>query len=57
MLAYFDQMSRLSETLLEMFAIGLDLPEDTFRKRFMKPMNWLRLLYYPPPGRDQPSNR
>src|SRR6185437_16650112 len=31
-------------------AVGLDLPDDTFRKRFKKPMNWLRLLYYPPQG-------
>lgn len=50
MLGYFDQLSRLSETLLRMFAIGLNLPEETFSARFKKPMNWLRLLHYPPQG-------
>jgi isopenicillin N synthase-like dioxygenase len=48
MLAYMDEMIRLSNELLELFALGLALPENTFRRYFTKPLHWLRLLHYPP---------
>jgi isopenicillin N synthase-like dioxygenase len=50
MLGYFDVMSDLGALLLELCAEGLDLPSETFASRFQKPMNWLRLLRYPPQG-------
>jgi isopenicillin N synthase-like dioxygenase len=48
MLKYLDQTADLSYALLELFALGLNLPEDAFAKYFNKPMNRLRLMHYPP---------
>lgn len=48
MLEYNDRTAALSYDLLSLFALGLDLPEDTFAKYFDKPMNRLRLMHYPP---------
>ncbi|MGD9945368.1 MAG: isopenicillin N synthase family dioxygenase, partial [Burkholderiaceae bacterium] len=46
-LQYYDAMSALSHTFLRMFALGLDLPEDSFTRFFRKPMMQFRWLRYP----------
>ncbi|HEY0294274.1 MAG TPA: 2-oxoglutarate and iron-dependent oxygenase domain-containing protein [Bordetella sp.] len=48
MLQYLADVERLSLTLLQLFAIGLEVPETTFSSRFNSPINMLRLLHYPP---------
>lgn len=52
MLRYFDRTAELAYALLQLFAQGIDLPEDTFAKYFTKPMNRLRLMHYPPQAPD-----
>ena len=47
MLSYYDQTEALAFELLRVFAIGLDLPEDTFARHFKKPMGTLRLMHHP----------
>jgi len=46
--AYYDAMVTLSRQCLRAFALGLDLPEETFEPYFRKPLSQLSLQYYPP---------
>lgn len=48
LLAWFDAADTLSRTLLELFAIGLGVPDTTFSSCFNAPLSMLRLLHYPP---------
>lgn len=48
MLSYFAAAEKLADTLLRLFAIGLDVPETTFSSNFDTPLSMLRLLHYPP---------
>jgi len=49
---YREKVNALSQTLMEIFAVAADLPEDHFAPLFHEPMATLRLLHYPPqPGR------
>ena len=48
MTAYFDEMDDFAKSMLGLFALGLDLPEDRFEPYFRKPMMQLRLIHYPP---------
>jgi isopenicillin N synthase-like dioxygenase len=50
--AYFAAMMELMQLLLAAFARGLELPDDTFRAHFAKPLTQLRLLHYPPQPPD-----
>jgi isopenicillin N synthase-like dioxygenase len=57
LIAYYDQMERLTYALLRGFALALDLPEDYFRGFYTKPLTQINLLHYPPhpsatPGRQ-----
>jgi isopenicillin N synthase-like dioxygenase len=57
LIAYYDQMERLTDALLRGFALALDLPEDYFRGFYTKPLTQINLLHYPPhpsatPGRQ-----
>ncbi|MBB5685675.1 isopenicillin N synthase family dioxygenase [Sphingobium boeckii] len=45
---YFDAMTRLSGTLMQLLARSLDLPEDYFGRLNACPSDTLRLLWYPP---------
>jgi len=52
--AYFDAVSRVSESLMAVFARAAGLPEDHFAPVLATPMATLRLLHYPPqPARAQ----
>ena len=53
MLAYYDALTAFSFDMLKVFAIGLDLPEETFHQFFRNPMMQLRFLHYPP---QEPSD-
>jgi isopenicillin N synthase-like dioxygenase len=44
---YYNAMTDLSFTFLKMFAMGLDLPQDSFTRFFSKPMMQFRYLRYP----------
>jgi isopenicillin N synthase-like dioxygenase len=46
--AYYGLMQDLGARILAAFALALDMPEDFFADKIMKPMTTLRLLYYPP---------
>jgi isopenicillin N synthase-like dioxygenase len=57
LIAYYDQMERVTDALLRGFALALDLPEDYFRGFYTKPLTQINLLHYPPhppatPGRQ-----
>lgn len=45
--AYYQQAMALGEKLFRGFALGLNLPEDTFTRHLNAPPNQLRLLHYP----------
>jgi isopenicillin N synthase-like dioxygenase len=47
LLAYDNAVEKLSFELLELFAVGLGVPEHTFVSRFKDPLSMLRLLHYP----------
>ena len=47
MLAYYGHMDLLTHRLLGLFAEGLGLAADHFRRFFHKPLTQLRLLHYP----------
>lgn len=57
MLSYYEKTEALTFDLLNVFAIGLDLPEDTFSRHFKKPMSRLRLMHYPPQDPMDPSEQ
>lgn len=46
--AYYDEMLRLSDELIELIAESLDLPRDFFSDKMDKAIANLRLLHYPP---------
>lgn len=48
MLAYYDRINTLGYALLDLFELSLDLASGTLRASFVKDMNSLRLLHYPP---------
>ncbi len=48
MQAYYDRMVELGRRVLAAFALAVELPEDFFADKTMKPMTTLRLLHYPP---------
>ncbi|CAB9507350.1 Probable 2-oxoglutarate-dependent dioxygenase [Seminavis robusta] len=43
---YFQEMEHLATTLLEIFALALDLPQDWFQNKMTRHMSALRLLNY-----------
>lgn len=46
---FFDRMGALADELMEVLAVGLDLPADTFRLRFgERPLSFAKLISYPP---------
>jgi isopenicillin N synthase-like dioxygenase len=48
-LEFFDRMGVLAEELMELLAVGLDLPPTTFRERFGElPHPFVKLISYPP---------
>ena len=50
---YFAQMERLALTLLEIFALALDLPSNYFESKMTHHMSALRLVhYYPSDGKE-----
>lgn len=48
LLAYYDQMERLTDALLRAFALALDLEEQYFLGLYKKPLTQVNLLHYPP---------
>jgi isopenicillin N synthase-like dioxygenase len=46
--AYFEEMERLSNRLMSIFALGLDLDEDYFADKIDKSPSSLRAINYPP---------
>jgi isopenicillin N synthase-like dioxygenase len=49
--AYYAAMERLTAVLMELFAIGMDLPPGYFVERFADHNSTLRLAHYPPQER------
>lgn len=46
---FFVRMGALADELMEILAVGLDLPADTFRRRFgERPLSFAKLISYPP---------
>ena len=57
LLAYYDQMERLTGAMLRAFALALDLDESYFLGFYRKPLTQINLIHYPPhppvtPGRQ-----
>jgi isopenicillin N synthase-like dioxygenase len=48
---YYRAMEGLTQRLMELFAIAMDLPPDYFAERFSDHNSTLRLIHYPPPDR------
>jgi isopenicillin N synthase-like dioxygenase len=48
LIAYYDQMERLTGDLLRAFALSLNLPERYFTEFYKKPLTQINLLHYPP---------
>ena len=48
LIAYYDQMERLTNELLRAFALALDLDEEYFLGFYKKPLTQINLLHYPP---------
>jgi isopenicillin N synthase-like dioxygenase len=48
MLQYYVKMSAFALDMLQLFALGLDLPSDRFDEFFVEPMMQLRFIHYPP---------
>jgi isopenicillin N synthase-like dioxygenase len=57
MLRYYDHVREFALRMLELFALGLDLPGDRFNPFFTKPMMQLRLIHYPPQDPGDPRSR
>jgi isopenicillin N synthase-like dioxygenase len=55
MLRYYDHVREFALRMLELFALGLDLPGDRFNPFFTKPMMQLRLIHYPPQDPGDPG--
>jgi isopenicillin N synthase-like dioxygenase len=56
MLRYHARLHEFALELLEMFALGLDLPERIFHRFFTLPMMQYRFLHYPPQGPTDPGD-
>jgi isopenicillin N synthase-like dioxygenase len=54
---YYGQMSVMAQTLMRLFALGLDLPETWFDTRIDKHMATLTLANYPAPLDDPPAGQ
>jgi isopenicillin N synthase-like dioxygenase len=54
--AYFKQTTELGLRLLQLFAIGLNLPQDFFLQFCKNPMVQMRLFHYPPQPPVSPDN-
>jgi isopenicillin N synthase-like dioxygenase len=54
---YYGRMSALAQTLMRLFALGLDLPETWFDKRTDKHMSTLTLANYPAPVDEPPAGQ
>jgi isopenicillin N synthase-like dioxygenase len=54
---YYGQMSALAQSLMRLFALGLDLPETWFDKRIDKHMATLSLANYPTPVDEPPAGQ
>ena len=54
---YYVQMSDLAQTLMQLFALGLDLPEMWFDNRIDKHMATLALANYPVPLDEPPAGQ
>ena len=54
--AYQEAMLDLSVHIRQMFAIGLDLPEDFFEPYYRRPLIQQSLLYYPAPASLDPRD-
>jgi isopenicillin N synthase-like dioxygenase len=54
MMAFYDKVNALGYELLALFELSLGLPKDRLAQFFMKDMNSLRLLHYPPQEPDAP---
>ena len=52
MCAYHLEMHALSERLQRAFALGIGFDEEFFLQFYLKPLNQLRLLHYPPQPED-----
>jgi isopenicillin N synthase-like dioxygenase len=48
LIAYYDQMERLTNDLLRAFALALELDENYFLGFYKKPLTQINLLHYPP---------
>jgi isopenicillin N synthase-like dioxygenase len=48
LIAYYDQMERVTDELLRGFALALELPENYFAEFYKKPLTQINLLHYPP---------
>ncbi len=46
--AYYAQVKAVTETLLGVFALAMELPEDHFNASLRDPIATLRLIHYPP---------
>lgn len=44
---YFGAMDRLADTLMRLFALALDLPEDSYQDKFGRQLSFLRIVNYP----------
>lgn len=54
--SYYAALTRLSETLMEAFALSLDLEAGYFRSMIDQAMGALRLLHYPPQAATDVNN-
>jgi isopenicillin N synthase-like dioxygenase len=54
---YFDTVLAVGRRLHSSFALDLGLPEDVFDDKIDRPLATLRLLHYPAPTREVPSER
>ena len=51
-LDYYDSVERFARSLLPLYALALDLPENWFEQAFVWPQASLRLTHYPPVPRE-----
>jgi len=52
---YFDHLLDLAHRLVDLFALALDLPPETFRPAFRRPLSSLRTINYP--ALNQPAEK
>jgi len=55
MKSYFDSMKTLGDTIMNLIALGVGLPENFFETKFDKPISTLRILHYPTRGETSES--